>query len=197
MENEGNNVARLEEDYKKYLLETPREALTKKERKLRTKLMAAAALQRLGLASANEVPRIKLTKRAKKHATEMQKVHAKIARIRRIGELAGEAKFRAMTKYAKWRAREKAKKGPPRAKNTRRRNSKPGLLSVTSRRASQRQRVEERRRITSRALRARMSAISEEHNNNANSRNSNNSMGELQSKMAGTKIGSKNKNNNL
>jgi hypothetical protein len=146
-------------------------------------------LKRLGLVSANtKSPTKTFTKRAEKHAKMMKKVKEQVARIRHFGEMQSEATRRAMVKYRKFLKKLKEEKGPPRPKNTRREKSR-GPLSANSRRATRANILADRRRRfkTMRATPAHMSAISE------GSRNNNNSMSELGSKLAKTKLN----NNNL
>ena len=180
MEDE-NNTAALTEDYKRYLMETPREALSKSERKLKTKLVARNMMLKMGLATPANAPNVPIpTKKAKKHRATMQKVHGKLATVRRLAAMTGEAQRRAVIKHRKFLAALKKAHGPVTGKMKHKKERQPPLSRET-RRATRARAVETRRR-------RHLSAIREENNENMqaltrgiaattmkNSRNSNSS----------------------
>ncbi len=179
MEDE-NNTAALTEDYKRYLMETPREALPKNEQKLKTQLAARNMILKMGLATPANVPNVPIpTKKAKKHRATMQKVHGTLATVRRLAAMTGEAQRQAVIKHRKFLAALKKAKRPITGK-MKHAKERQTPLSRETRRATRSRALETRRR--------RLSAIREENNENMqaltrgiaattmkNSRNSNSS----------------------
>ncbi len=158
MEDE-NNTAAMTEEYKRYLLETPREALSKSERKLKTKLAARNLMLKMGFATPANIHNVQIsTKKVKAHHALMRKVLPKAALARRIAAMTGESKRRATIKHRKFLAELKKARGPITGK-MKHKKERQTPLSRETRRATRARMVETRRR-------RHLSAIREENNEN-------------------------------
>ncbi len=154
-----NNNSDLADDYKQYLMETPREALSKSERKLKTKLMSRNMMLKLGLATRETVHNVHIpTKKVQKHRMVMQRVLGKVATVRKIAAMTGEAKRRTTIKHRKFLAELKSARRPTTGK-MRHKKERQTPLSRESRRANRNKIMRTRRR-------SRLSTVREENNEN-------------------------------